>query len=116
MKPSKKPLEIVRFTQKNEQVNEDFDFYRFCGFFNINVDMALNLTPNELFRYVQGQNERIQTDYDLYVQMVYLNNVLQRTKKIPRFEQLTKKHKSNSDKKRANRQDYEALKREFERR
>lgn len=78
--------------------------------------MALNLTPNELFRYVQGQNERIQTDYDLYVQMVYLNNVLQRAKKLPRFEQLAKRQKTDSVKKRANRQDYEALKREFERR
>lgn len=65
------------------------------------------MTPDELFRYVEGINERIKNDSELITQFVYLNNVLARAKKLPKFEQIVKR------KKRGNRADYERLKREF---
>lgn len=104
---------VLPFVETQTSGGEDappFDFYEFVGYWGLDVNVALNLTPSEAFRYVKGEQQRLLDEQNRLITHAYLVATLMRSSNLPSLDSLLIKPQQ---KKRADKEELKRLVEEF---
>lgn len=85
-------LLFERLSDENHSVRWEvlppFDFYEMVGYWDLDLQVCLDLLPNEVMRIIEGKRKRAIDEQNNLITQAYLVASLSRAEKLPRLETL----------------------------